>query len=291
MLSTMGNHMKISTKLIFCIVCLGTTLSFNNGAFAECSEYISTQTPDCERSGGCICYVDGDDPETLFARECGNEFQCPSYTIQNEIPSNCDEYGTSYKIVETGDNAYGYGVCEGYVRKIQYRSCTRCKEGYMRVELKTAINMLKQGTATLNGSPRLPCYSSSEPYTIVFDNTYYTQEAKYIYVCVKQQQPTCTDTYGNWTDVRTGYQQRIHTDTSCNTTYQYRCAVGYFGTPTNGTTGCTKCQPIEGIESTTAQPGATSCTSCCISANKTSNDGTGNFEILSQCCHTSPTCK
>ena len=332
---TTGNHMKISTKLIFGIVCFGTVLSFDSIAFAECPDngnpctqytdcgenwvctiqnrggnytgfcaakstcydQVVAQAPDCD-SDGCVCYINNsDNAGVLYAKQCNPSQYLVDYITRTNgnntifVPEGCSAHGPTYTIIETSNIDGGYGgLCEGRVNQFQYRSCDTCQSGYTRVEFQAAVEMLKQGTATLNGSPRLPCYSRYASSVINFSNASTTNP---IYVCVKQQeqQPTCTDTYGNWVDVRTGYQQRIHTNTSCNTTYEYRCATGYFGTPTNGTTGCTKCQPIEGIESTTTQPGATSCTSCCISANKTSNDGTGNFEILSQCCHTSPTCK
>ena len=47
--------------------------------------------------------------------------------------------------------------------------------------------------------------------------------------------------YANWTAGNTGYEKKCNTSTY---TCQYRCAPGYYGTSTTGTTGCTRCPAL-----------------------------------------------
>ncbi|MDE6478344.1 MAG: hypothetical protein K2L94_03800, partial [Alphaproteobacteria bacterium] len=66
-----------------------------------------------------------------------------------------------------------------------------------------------------------------------------------------------------WSAHSTGYEKKVTRTCNCNTcsaTTSYRCAAGYYGTSTNGTSGCTRC-PNNGSSSA----GTTSVTGCCIS--------------------------
>ncbi len=103
-------------------------------------------------------------------------------------------------------------------------------------------------------------------------------------VCRKPCDGTCSDcTTSAWTAGNTGYQKRTYA--SCNTatcvctkTAQYRCAAGYYGTSSNGTSGCTRC-PSNG--SSTA--GATAITSCYLPSGTTGSDSTGSYTYTSNC--------
>ena len=103
-------------------------------------------------------------------------------------------------------------------------------------------------------------------------------------VCRKSCDGTCSDcTTSAWTAGNTGYQKRTYA--SCNTATcvctkrtQYRCAAGYYGTSSNGTSGCTRC-PSNG--SSTA--GATAITSCYLPSGTTGSDSTGSYTYTSNC--------
>lgn len=106
-------------------------------------------------------------------------------------------------------------------------------------------------------------------------------------VCVKSC-VSCTNCNSiDWTAYRTGYERRINRDCECDgtctSTTQYRCAVGYYGTSTNGTSGCTRCPSSGGIYGTTAAAGSKNITSCYIPANQTMSDGTGEYVFTNKC--------
>lgn len=109
--------------------------------------------------------------------------------------------------------------------------------------------------------------------------------------CVKDK--TCSDCNStDWTAYSTGYERKTtatcNTSTGvCNKTYTYRCAVGYYGSSTNGTSGCTKCNTINGIQSTTSSAGQTSCTACCVDSGATGTNTKGAFKLTAKCCNTS----
>ena len=103
-------------------------------------------------------------------------------------------------------------------------------------------------------------------------------------VCRKSCDGTCSDcTTSAWTAGNTGYQKRTYA--SCNTATcvctkrtQYRCAAGYYGTSSNGTSGCSRC-PSNG--SSTA--GATAITSCYLPSGTTGSDSTGSYTYTANC--------
>lgn len=97
--------------------------------------------------------------------------------------------------------------------------------------------------------------------------------------------PDCEST--TWATHQTGYEKR--TTATCNTIMcvcnkktEYRCAVGYYGTTTNGTSGCTKCPSLNGI-SGTSNAGTTVITSCNIPAGSVGTDTTGTFTYTANC--------
>ena len=103
----------------------------------------------------------------------------------------------------------------------------------------------------------------------------------------------CSDT-ASWTNKGTGYQQRTKKTCSCSTgsavcstSTVYRCAVGYYGTTTNGTSGCTQCPtPSEssaGASSTSNAGNNSSISRCYIPESTSYSDGTGKYAFECNC--------
>lgn len=103
----------------------------------------------------------------------------------------------------------------------------------------------------------------------------------------------CTST--SWAALRTGYQSRTVKTCSCRGTCssytEYRCAAGYYGTSTNGTSGCTQCPEWTNVYTTSARStkvrgtsnaGATAMTECFV-APGTYYDVSGTLKISSNC--------
>lgn len=106
----------------------------------------------------------------------------------------------------------------------------------------------------------------------------------------------CTNV--SWQAYGTGYQRYTSkkcdcsgSTATCQSTYSYQCAAGYYGSSTNGTSGCTKCPTATGIytdsarttlASTTSTDGTTSVTGCNIPSG-TYYDTTGTFTLTSKC--------
>ncbi len=90
-----------------------------------------------------------------------------------------------------------------------------------------------------------------------------------------------------WTASGTGYQKQ--TVATCNTTFcectkttQYRCAAGYYGSSTNGTSGCKRCPSSDGV-SGSANAGSTVITSCYLPTGTNFSNATGNGTYTSNC--------
>lgn len=87
----------------------------------------------------------------------------------------------------------------------------------------------------------------------------------------------------SWGANGTGYETR--TVATCDTTFcecskknEYRCASGYYGSTTNGTSGCSPC-PTPG----TSAAGAAVQTSCYIASGNTFSDTTGYGTYTGNC--------
>lgn len=77
----------------------------------------------------------------------------------------------------------------------------------------------------------------------------------------------------------------------CGVLTEYRCASGYWGRPTNTTSGCTKCLSMRNHVDTTDVPGlssagSTSITQCYMRANVRLRDNTGIFQFTQPCYYT-----
>ncbi len=96
----------------------------------------------------------------------------------------------------------------------------------------------------------------------------------------------CSDKV-QWQEANSGYQSSVPYAFVCRTCLdtpdmQYRCAPGYYGSSTNGTSGCTQCPSSDGLYGTT-DAGATAITSCHIPSGTIGNNITGSFTYTSNC--------
>lgn len=89
----------------------------------------------------------------------------------------------------------------------------------------------------------------------------------------------------DWSAHSTGYQKKTTRSCDCNTcnaTTAYRCASGYYGTSTNGTSGCTRCPSSGGVYGTSSA-GSTVITACYLPSGTTGSDSTGAFTYTNNC--------
>lgn len=96
----------------------------------------------------------------------------------------------------------------------------------------------------------------------------------------------CTST--QWASSGTGYETRTYATCDCKTctkSTEYRCAAGYYGSSTNGTSGCTRCPSSGGIYGTSAA-GSTAITSCYIPSGTSMSDSTGTYTYTDNCYYT-----
>lgn len=70
---------------------------------------------------------------------------------------------------------------------------------------------------------------------------------------------------------------------SCSSNNTYKCAQGYYGSPTEFNKTCTRCPTSGGIAGTTSGSGATSITECYIESGSTGSDSTGSFTYTGNC--------
>ncbi|MDE6250836.1 MAG: hypothetical protein K2M34_04375 [Alphaproteobacteria bacterium] len=157
-------------------------------------------------------------------------------------------------------------------------SCMTCNPGY---EMVQGINV-GITACSASGNPNED-HGGVESYT-------------YTYCKKNCNSTTCAST--GWAAKGTGYQTRIYrscsatgTSGTCNSSTQYQCAAGYYGTTTNGTSGCTQCPTWTGVYTTsgkttlvrgTSNAGATAITGCYVAAG-TYYDTSGTFKTTGNC--------
>lgn len=140
-----------------------------------------------------------------------------------------------------------------------------------------------------------PCISCKSPYTKTQVTFPQCGSSIYFTAC----KCMCTDCNSeSWANYGTGYQRNISRTCDCSsgsarcqTSYSYRCAAGYYGTSSNGTSGCTQCPTASGVYTDSARKtlargtstnGATDITDCYITSG-TYYDATGTFKWTSKC--------
>ena len=183
----------------------------------------------------------------------------------------------------------GHRNCKDYTAMCVYlqgkvtgvASCYTCNPGYELVKNPSASGI----TA---------CSSTGDP------NEDSGGVGHYDYTeCVKNcTASNCAST--NWVAKSTGYETRTYrscsatgTSGTCNSTTQYRCAAGYYGSSTNGTSGCTQCPQWTGVYTNsgkttlargTSSAGTTAITGCYV-APGTYYDATGTFKTTTNCAY------
>lgn len=168
--------------------------------------------------------------------------------------------------------------CDGYTNACTYdngriigvASCYSCKSGYDLVTRSSGITACSQ-----------------------YDYDIYDSSGEVNYYSYTQCEKNCSSSNcksDDWVKLREGYDTRTYRSCSttgaggtCNASTQYRCAKGYYGTTSNGTSGCTQCPPVDDKLST-KQYGTTSTggkfvkTDCYVEPG-TYYDTTGTFKV------------
>ena len=205
--------------------------------------------------------------EGCYSWTCpGGETNFGWYPSADPLSRNCASYSAACVHY---DKAAGSSVA----------TCTACNPGYEITQASsgiTACSMLEDGSDQAPSSGR-------------YNYTYCTKNCN---------STTCAPT--SWTALRTGYETRTNrtcsatgTSGTCNSTTQYRCAAGYYGSSTNGTSGCTQCPQWSGVYTNsgkttlargTSSAGTTAITGCYV-APGTYYDATGTFKTTSNCAY------
>ena len=260
----------------------------NNGCCQErTGQTVTIRTPICNSSNSCTCEFigggAGDNFTTWLIKNCGvttgsgngldSSFGFPQ--------TDCETLATSTlgAVLEYGSTSLSYyNACSGYIRQTpstitDTRSCTTCKTGYTRKSYAEVLAMTYGNDYISSDYSSWPCKYSVDTFSSASD----------VYVCVKM----CTATYGNWASYATGYERRSVTrPTGCSnaSSYQYRCAAGYYGSSTNGTSGCTKCPSVCNSVATTSTAGNTSLGGCCAAAGSRGTNAKGSFLLKNAVC-------
>lgn len=185
-------------------------------------------------------------------------FQCAGgYHTLEDNSSNCSD--KSYYCY------YDFGSTVGIA------TCSYCNAGYIKTWVQGHI-----GDCGLTADDKDGGYSADYRYTTC------TCDAS-----------LCADV-GAWSNYNTKFQRRAKytcQSGSCKATsnYEYRCAAGFYGASTNGTSGCSQCPPIDANMSVktygTSVPGSNAAISSCFLAPGTYNDTTGTFKITGGNCN------
>ena len=127
------------------------------------------------------------------------QIACPANAAGvSQLAQNCQT---------TGARCYG-----GASEMVGTTTCETCRSGYVRV------------SRTFNAT------CATRPIRI----DYYTC----LLACTNSNCKSDT----SWSSYGDGYERRILREcsdsTTCKTTYSYRCAAGYYGSSSNGTSGC-----------------------------------------------------
>lgn len=189
-------------------------------------------------------------------------------------------------------------------------NCTRttCPSGsgaLMVQELVPEMYCASYGTKTCwtNGTNTYayrPCINCPIPYSNISTTFPFDCGTTQFSVCTCYCSNCESDT--DWSDVGTGYQKIVSrwcdcdsgSTAACATSTSYRCATGYYGSSSNGTSGCSPCPTwreiyaspdLTGVPRGTSLAGATAITGCYI-APGTYYDETGAFKISSNCPYT-----
>lgn len=151
-------------------------------------------------------------------------------------------------------------------------------------------NPIFKCTRTIAGSTVAvrQCNTCKTPYTLVKgdiagDSSCSLRTPLYKYTC-QCRCSNCTAS-GSWSAYSTGYEKYTGqgcdcsgSTATCKTITNYRCAKGYYGKTTNGTTGCSPCA----APATTRSAGSEDISSCYIPEG-TYSDTTGKYAMNCDC--------
>ena len=189
---------------------------------------------------------------------------CPtsSTAVVYEVPNpSCDSYTTNCL----------YNSATGYY--LRYRTCNSCDSPYESIteQISSFAAFTTVCGDTFNLTTRTNCN------------------------CGTQCDSCGSLSSGVWTSPKTGYQSTvvyscgISTSCECTSSIKYRCAAGYYGTPSysqlTGYSGCTRCPSSGGVYGTSAA-GSTEITSCYMPSGTSMTDDVGTYEYTSNCYYT-----
>lgn len=154
-------------------------------------------------------------------------------------------------------------VCasNGEIITSAYPDCQICNDGYDRVENVHVYELLK--CDSYNGQLSMVTYTCKKSSTSGSD---------------------CVST--DWTSPLSGYQVRTkkeYNNGTCQSSPEFRCASGWYGSPSTVGSGCTKCPTSNGVAGVTAGPGFTAITNCFLPAGTAFSDTTGSGIYSSPC--------
>lgn len=219
----------------------------------------------------------------------GGSTGCTNLPCTACVDTGWESNGTGYQVKKTGGTCSGnsctsYGVCTG--QTIEYR----CASGWC-------------GTTT-DGKTGCTQVDSSLMRNCIVTNTFENEcpDGVENCICTNTIPKKCTatdifDTLPSWatsygcginywvTTGNTGYEKNTAltvTDGTCiRANTNYRCASGYYGTTSNGSSGCTKC-PSPG----TSQADATIPTQCYVPSDTPQSEDSGNYIFTQDCYYT-----
>ena len=156
----------------------------------------------------------------------------------------------------------------------------------------TFLNTLDRIPSLFPESVQERVWEIIDEYRFVFYEIYSTgdvQDGNEICILTALCERSCPDCDSvDWASSGTGYEKRILANCNgetgvCTKTTEYRCAAGYYGSSTNGTSGCSECTPHSNVNADSS-PGSTVQTLCFIPSamqwnfSDTAGSGTARFE-------------
>ena len=201
------------------------------------------------------------------------------------VDTGWESYGTGYEIKKTGGTCVN-NSCTSTGECINQTIEYRCASGYCGTSTDGQTGCVKT-TVSTSGCRVMDKFEFECPDGVEIcqcTNTYpkicYVQD---IFDTLPSWATNYICGYNVWTTTATGYEKQTMAtfeNGSCTAaTTSYRCANGYYGTSTNGTSGCTQC-PSPGTSTAATN---TSITQCYISAGKELSDVTGKYAYTQNC--------
>lgn len=140
-----------------------------------------------------------------------------------------------------------------------------------------------------NGQSVHTCQTCDTGYVAVTEYAYVDDCGQVSYTNCDCKCSGCSSS--DYTDIGNGYERRELKTCSCSSGsakcvtsgYSYRCAQGYWGSSSNGTSGCTRCDPSGGAYGTTASAGTTAKTGCYLPSGTSFSETPGSGTYTGNC--------